>query len=350
MSRTDLPNTPYHDDEIDLFELVATLWRHKWLIIAVTILATIIAALFAFITIKPSYRASATIAAPNVYQVAGLNLGATPITLQPEQISFTEESLMPLSTQNVFELLSNVAQSPKVQQDFFVQLKNNEKYRDVKGSLSVELAKIDKQLQKEITTIPLIISSESAQAEDSYTITNSYLDYLNAVAADLLLKDRQAELDALKANLSRQLQSLERVLEKERLYQIAALKNSYQTAEKLNLTLPTGNGEDPYLLGTEILAAKIAFLENQKGIYGDHPKYNELTAKIDAIESFTLPKAEAVKTYSVTQSASMPTAPVPTKKKLIIIIGFLLGGMLGVMIVLLREAIRNYKIRKAAEA
>lgn len=342
MSRTDLPNTSYHhDDEIDLFELVATLWRHKWLIIAVTILATIIAALFAFITIKPSYRASATIAAPNVYQVAGLNLGATPITLQPEQISFTEESLMPLSTQNVFELLSNVAQSPKVQQDFFAQLQEENRGHSLQGNLSIEA---------DGKSSTLTISAQGPNAEDSYTITNSYLDYLNAVAADLLLKDRQAELDALKANLSRQLQSLERVLEKERLYQIAALKNSYQTAEKLNLTLPTGNGEDPYLLGTEILAAKIAFLENQKGIYGDHPKYNELTAKIDAIESFTLPKAETVKTYSVTQSASMPTAPVPTKKKLIIIIGFLLGGMLGVMIVLLREAIRNYKIRKAAEA
>ncbi|OYQ80591.1 hypothetical protein B9T19_04945 [Ignatzschineria sp. F8392] len=342
MSRTDLPNTSYHhDDEIDLFELVATLWRHKWLIIAVTILATIIAALFAFITIKPSYRASATIAAPNVYQVAGLNLGATPITLQPEQISFTEESLMPLSTQDVFELLSNVAQSPKVQQDFFAQLQEENRGHSLQGNLSIEA---------DGKSSTLTISAQGPNAKDSYTMTNSYLNYLNAVAADLLLKDRQAELDALKANLSRQLQSLERVLEKERLYQIAALKNSYQTAEKLNLTLPTGNGEDPYLLGTEILAAKIAFLENQKGIYGDHPKYNELTAKIDAIESFTLPKAEAVKTYSVTQSASIPTAPVPTKKKLIIIIGFLLGGMLGVMIVLLREAIRNYKIRKAAEA
>lgn len=248
---------------------------------------------------------------------------------------------MPLSTQDVFELLSNVAQSPKVQQDFFAQLQEENRGHSLQGNLSIEAD--DK-------SSTLTISAQGPNAEDSYTMTNGYLDYLNAVAADLLLKDRQAELDALKANLSRQLQSLERVLEKERLYQIAALKNSYQTAEKLNLTLPTGNGEDPYLLGTEILAAKIAFLENQKGIYGDHPKYNELTAKIDAIESFTLPKAEAVKTYSVTQSASMPTAPVPTKKKLIIIIGFLLGGMLGVMIVLLREAIRNYNIRKAAEA
>lgn len=340
MSRTDLPNTPYHDDEIDLFELIATLWHHKWLIIAVTIVATIIAALFAFITIKPSYRSSATIAPPNVYQVAGLNLGATPITLLPEQITFTEESLMPLSTHDIFELLSSVAQSPQVQNDFFAQLKHENRGHALQGNLSIEA---------DGKNPTLTIATQGPNAEDSYTMTNSYLDYLNAVAADLLLKDRQAELDALKANLSRQLQSLERVLEKERLYQISVLKNSYQTAEKLNLTLPTGNGEDPYLLGTEILAAKIAFLENQKGNYGNHPKYNELTAKIDAIESFTLPKAEALQTYSVTQSASIPTAPVPTKKKLIIIIGFLLGGMLGVIIVLLKEAIRNYKIRKAAE-
>ena len=337
---SDLPNTPYHDDEIDLFELVATLWRHKWLIIAVTIVATIIAALFAFITIKPSYRSSATIAPPNVYQVAGLNLGATPITLLPEQITFTEESLMPLSTQDVFELFSNVAQSPKVQQDFFAQLQEENRGHSLQGNLSIEA---------DGKNPTLTIATQGPNTEDSYTITNSYLDYLNAVAADLLLKDRQAELDALKANLSRQLQSLERVLEKERLYQISVLKNSYQTAEKLNLTLPTGNGEDPYLLGTEILAAKIAFLENQKGNYIDNLSHNILVEHLETLQAFTLPKAESLQIYNVTQSASMPTAPVPTKKKLIIIIGFLLGGMLGVMIVLLREAIRNYKIRKAAE-
>lgn len=341
MSRTDLPNTSYHhDDEIDLFELVATLWRHKWLIIAVTILATIIAALFAFITIKPSYRASATIAAPNVYQVTGLNLGATPITLQPEQISFTEESLMPLSTQDVFELLSNVAQSPKVQQDFFAQLQEENRGHSLQGNLSIEA---------DGKSSTLTISAQGPNAKDSYTMTNSYLNYLNAVVADLLLKDRQAELDALKANLSRQLQSLERVLEKERLYQIAALKNSYQTAEKLNLTLPTGNGEDPYLLGTEILAAKIAFLEKQKDQYGDNQRHNELTAKIDALQAFTLPEADNLEVYTLSQSAALPTVPLPTKKKLIIIIGFLLGGMLGAAIVLLREAIRNYKARKVAE-
>lgn len=341
MSRTELPSTPsYHDDEIDLFELIATLWRHKWLIIAVTIVATIIAALFAFITIKPSYRSSATIAPPNVYQVAGLNLGATPITLLPEQITFTEESLIPLSTQDIFEFLSDVAQSPQVKNDFFAQLEQENRGDALQGNLSIEA-----DGKKPILTI----TTQGPNAKDSYTITNSYLDYLNDVAADLLLKDRQAELDALKANLSRQLQSLERVLEKERLYQIAALKNSYQTAEKLNLTLPTGNGEDPYLLGTEILAAKIAFLENQKGNYIDNLSHNILVEHLETLQAFTLPKAEALQTYSVTQSASIPTAPVPTKKKLIIIIGFLLGGMLGVAIVLLREAIRNYKIRKAAE-
>ncbi|GGZ85493.1 hypothetical protein GCM10007161_16770 [Ignatzschineria indica] len=317
-----------------------TLWRHKWLIIAVTILATIIAALFAFITIKPSYHASATIAAPNVYQVTGLNLGATPITLQPEQISFTEESLMPLSTQDVFELLSNVAQSPKVQQDFFAQLQEENRGHSLQGNLSIEA---------DGKSSTLTISAQGPNAKDSYTMTNSYLNYLNAVAADLLLKDRQAELDALKANLSRQLQSLERVLEKERLYQIAALKNSYQTAEKLNLTLPTGNGEDPYLLGTEILAAKIAFLEKQKDQYGDNQRHNELTAKIDALQAFTLPEADNLEVYTLSQSAALPTVPLPTKKKLIIIIGFLLAGMLGAAIVLLREAIRNYKARKVAE-
>ncbi|PWD86171.1 LPS O-antigen chain length determinant protein WzzB [Ignatzschineria cameli] len=342
MSRTDLTNTPaYHDDEIDLFELIATLWRHKWLIIATTILGTLIAGLFTFLTIKPSYRASATITPPNVYQIAELNLGATPITLLPEQVAFSADTLMPLTTQDVFDLLTSVAQSPRVQSDFFTQLQQEDQNGSLQGNLTVDVD--DKKSA-------LTISSQGPVAEDTEVIATRYLNYLDHVTADILLKDRQAEIHALEANLTRQLKSLERVLEKERLYQIAALENSYQTAEKLNLTLPTGNGEDPYLLGTEILAAKIAFLEKQKGQYGDNQRHNELTAKIDALQAFTLPEADNLEVYTLSQSAALPTAPLPTKKKLIIIIGFLLGGMLGVVIVLLREAIRNYRARKAAEA
>lgn len=60
---TPTPNQPYsptHDDEIDLFELFQTLWEEKVLIVLITLVCTIAAALYAF-TAQPQYSVSMTL-------------------------------------------------------------------------------------------------------------------------------------------------------------------------------------------------------------------------------------------------------------------------------------------------
>jgi len=54
---------PQGDDEIDLVELWLMLWRRKWLIIGITALATLVAALITTFVIQPEYKATATIRA-----------------------------------------------------------------------------------------------------------------------------------------------------------------------------------------------------------------------------------------------------------------------------------------------
>ena len=77
-------------------------------------------------------------------------------------------------------------------------------------------------------------------------------------------------------------------------------------------------------------------------------QHNLLTAKLASYEAFKLPAVEDVVMYNISQTASLPGAPIKPNKKLIVVIGFLLGGMLAVMFVLLRQAIRNYQLRSKA--
>lgn len=61
-----------YDDEIDLVELIANLWKEKWVIAASTLLITIIGGVYAF-TSTPIYRASAQIQTPSSGDLAELN-------------------------------------------------------------------------------------------------------------------------------------------------------------------------------------------------------------------------------------------------------------------------------------
>ena len=82
------PNT--NNDEIDLFELIITLWKSKGLIIGITFLSTVIAGLIAFFVISPEYKATTIVTQPQPYQIESLNMGIAqaaseknPITVEP---------------------------------------------------------------------------------------------------------------------------------------------------------------------------------------------------------------------------------------------------------------------------
>jgi LPS O-antigen subunit length determinant protein (WzzB/FepE family) len=70
-------NTPieqpnrYPDDEIDLFELVESLWQQKWFIAVITAIALVLGTIFAFVS-TPTYKATAQIQRPLPYTVTPL--------------------------------------------------------------------------------------------------------------------------------------------------------------------------------------------------------------------------------------------------------------------------------------
>ena len=107
----------HNDDEIDLFELVVTLWRSKGVIIAITLLCTILAGLVAFFVIKPTYQAEAMISEPNTYQIAALNRG---IILLPEESS-NDQAVKKLSTEDFIKPLTQSLNSMGVQRQFFTE-------------------------------------------------------------------------------------------------------------------------------------------------------------------------------------------------------------------------------------
>lgn len=79
-------------------------------------------------------------------------------------------------------------------------------------------------------------------------------------------------------------------------------------------------------------------------------KIAELNIAQLKIENQILPHLATLEIVAVDEKAIAPLAPIKPNKKLITLIGFLLGGILGVILVLLQESIRNRRAGKEAKA
>lgn len=327
----------HNDDEIDLFELVVTLWRSKGVIIAITLLCTILAGLVAFFVIKPTYQSRMVAVKPETYQVTALN---------PIFISFSDEknelssnlTLPQLTPEHLLNTLKNTMQSPQTLNRFFASIKeHDDRIASASGAIAASMK-----------DNALTISTTGKNAEDTYLLTEAFLEYSQIEATKLALKNRQAELDSLKSALKRDITNIESALNTQNIYNLNELKNAYTIAQNLDIKKPLANIQDMYQLGTDVLQEKIRFAESTLDNYSQNMQHNLLTAKLASYEAFKLPAVEDVVMYNISQTASLPGAPIKPNKKLIIIIGFLLGGMLSVMLVLLRQAIRNYQLRSKA--
>lgn len=346
MSRTELPSTPsYHDDEIDLFELIATLWRHKWLIIGITILATLLAGVIAFFVMKPSYQSQATITPPNQYQITALNSGI--VLLQADQKVST------VSPDQAYNTLIQTLGATDLQRQFFREsylprYQDDPKVED--NQRGFEKFQKSLSIQKATDNNNRNISVTNENPQEAYELLNEFLQFANDKAKTLLLENRKAEISTMVSNIENTLQGMQIEMDAQTNFELSELKNAYETAEALEMTTPMEKPTELYQQGTHALASKIKFLEAQKENYSRNNRYNTLAMMLDSYKAIQLPSADQFSTFTFNALPEVPEIPTKPNKKLIVIIGFLLGGMLGVIIVLLREAIRNYKIRKAAEA
>ena len=94
-------------NEIDLIALARGLWGQKWLILAVTLLVTVGAAAYAYLS-KPVYQAQLFIMPPTQNGIAELNYGRGKST-----------ELDPYSIKHVYDVFARNLQGESLRQTFF---------------------------------------------------------------------------------------------------------------------------------------------------------------------------------------------------------------------------------------
>lgn len=424
------------NDEIDLFELIAELWKEKIVIGAAALLFGVLAVLYALIA-TPVYKVETIVDPISDNKIQELNIPGV-YSLSPTKAlrdvanqlnSYTFRYGFYKNHPELFPELAGVDEQkreqffkkfdaanikiamPKVEGDDTNLNDRNILRLEVTYSKNngVDIANqliqsaILKEKENIAETLEVIIREKTRNLERDIEIAR--VGYQTSKEASIARLEESDELQRIQ--LEDELVVLREALKKNRENRIKVLDEAIAVAERLNIRKPTSptsladrntevvdiqqpsgniirtevNSSQPplYFMGTEALTAekeilqaresddftsvRIVEIEKQLRLLESNRKieilknrqeedlfleelagYHKSLAKLQNIDL----DLDQIDIVEIDEYAIEPLSPIKPKKKLIVIIGFLLGGMLGVGAALVRIVIRNRKAASAA--
>lgn len=327
-------------DEIDLIELVRGLWAQKWLILGVTLLVTVGAGFYAFLS-KPVYEAKLFIMPPTQNDIAELNYGRGKST-----------ELDIYSIKYVYDVFARNLQGESLRQKFF-----NEVYLP-SLSEAERMGALDRLYER--FSRELAIKGPGKGTPDRFSITvqgvdpvkatewaRSYVQRASEAAESELVKNVTAEASVRARNLEQRIVSLRENAQRVREDRIQQLREALKIAESIGLTSPainstaavditveTGNKMD-YQRGSKALAAEINALESRSSDDAFIKDLRSLQMRYSFYRKLNI-DAESISVYRQDGSVEVPESPIKPRKGLILIIGFVAGTVLGLLIAAIR--------------
>ena len=428
----------FHDDEIDLFELVEGLWRQKWLIVGITAGSAVLAVV-ALLLMSPTYESKGFLRSPlssvlapvtaaqrELFAMQAVNDSTIEVEIASPQSALNrvgqELNSLDLRRQVLDANLNAVFEEPPESE----QALNTLFLDSFSPAINVAAPKLDVKTQD---NNQLSVTFSHIRPDVSATVVNALIDSAHESARAGLLEELQTEiavmLEALRGRLARVMdnQSLQDVDEvarlreeeqlkrlqlqdqiaalrdtaaKERADEIARLEEALKIAKNLDIDEPTsltalsqrqtGPGgsvavtadlsadKDPdYLRGTRILEAELtalrlrksddqnitllrgleeelALLDNNRQVEvlesrKDYAAFTEsahdLRSQISQLEALLVADYSTVALTRVDQRALVPAYPIKPRKMLILAAAIVAGGMLGVLVALIRNVARS---------
>jgi chain length determinant protein (polysaccharide antigen chain regulator) len=327
-------------DEIDLIELVRGLWAQKWLILGVTLLVTVGAGLYAFLS-KPVYEAKLFIMPPTQNDIAELNYGRGKST-----------ELNIYSIKYVYDVFARNLQGESLRQKFF-----NEVYLpsldedERKGALDRLYERFSRELAirgpGKGTPDRFSITVQGVDPVQATEWARNYVQRASEAAESELIKNVTAEASVRARNLEQRIVSLRENAQRVREDRIQQLREALKVAESIGLTTPainstaavditveTGNKMD-YQRGSKALAAEINALESRSSDDAFIKDLRSLQMRYNFYHKLNI-DPEGLSVYRQDGSVEVPQSPIKPNKVLIVILGFIAGFVLGGLIAFVR--------------
>lgn len=337
-----------HSDEIDLFELIADLWKEKWIIISTTLIAGVIAVAYALLA-TPIYQSQAEVLPPYVSQITALNKGA--FHANNKEDDEVKNVFERFSREDVYDFYLKALESKEYKSYFVNTLNTNKTLIDsVVGDQSIRVPSI-----KKVNNERYQITVTHSNPQMAQQLVNEYAILAGEWAKTRVIADRKAEVDSILDNIELELEMYQKQIDLAQKAEIKELKEGLYIAEKLGIESPmTPEGKATkegaayvdqnllYMRGSKALTAQIEVLERRGIDVLLLPELRELTVKHEFFKSIEFDE-DKISLYNLDAPAELPEKPIKPKKKLVVLIGGLVGFMLGGMIALVRIAMRNRK-------
>lgn len=327
-------------DEIDLIELVRGLWAEKWLIVGITLLVTVGAAAYAFLS-KPVYEAELFIMPPTQNGIAELNYGRGKST-----------ELDTYSIKHVYDVFARNLQGESLRQAFFneIYLPSLEESQR-RGALDRLYERFSREL---------VIKGPGKSTPDRFSVAvqgsdpiratewaKAYVARASEAAESELIKNVTTEASVKARNLEQRIISLREAAQRIREDRIQQLREALKIAESIGLTTSTinssaavditvdaGNKMD-YQRGSKALAAEIKALESRTSDDAFISDLRSLQMRYNFYRKLNI-DPERISVYRQDGNVEVPASPIKPRKALILIIGFAAGLVLAGFLALIR--------------
>jgi len=348
--------------EINLIDIVLLLLRRKKIILGVTIVVVCLGLLNAF-------------SQQRVYQVETILLYPTPESIQPLNV-FEKTSV---ESGNIFATFMGNINSRTLKKHFFDEFRILDAYSQKLGKARnmEETNKLFEGFSKAIKVIenkqlqPIHITFEGTDKEKIGYWLDSYIQLANEETSNQLVRDLQATIDSQIKNLKINISSRRSISKQRRTDDLKRLQEAYQVAselgihehlfvpkfnnsnaetltaelnkqnfsEKLNIinkSVSSSGGLSDYMKGTKVLSAEINALKNRKSDDIHISGLRDLQEQLSRLEAIVIDK-DKLQTVTIDKKATESIKPVRPKRKSIVIMSFLLGGLLGVFVAFMVE-------------
>ncbi len=344
---------PVYEDEISLVDIVNVLLRRKKLILGITAVTVCIGLLYAF-------------SQQRVYQVETILLPPSFEDIQPLNVLSSSN----VNSSNVFASFISNVNSRKLRQAFFNNFKIIETLSDKSSQILTDKDNNDlfEGFSNSIKVKGSQITLESVHKEKMGEWLDSFVEMANQTTISQLVKNLQATIDSRIKSLKIQISSKRSIYKQRREDELGRLEEAYQIAKELGIrdhlfvpnvdgtfnravsaeldsiskSLSNENNLSIYMKGTKVLQAEINALKNRKSDDIHITGLRDLQEQLTRLEAIKIEK-DKLQTVIVDKKAIVNVEPIRPKRKLIVILSLILGGMLGIFAVFIMEFISNFK-------
>lgn len=354
------------NDEIDLRDLFAALWQGKWTIVLCTVLFVVVAVMYA-LTAQQWWSAKATVTQPELKQIVAFQQkvkqyqSVFDLYQEDGAIIVSRELDDLINPATIFQRFARAFNANDNKKHFMQsnpiflaikqqQLKVNENNEidDVQARFYQEwYGKIMAQEVDKKQAGDYYLSFQSVDKSSSLTLLSAYIEFINQILNQKLTDDLNSKLMIKYNQLNQQYSSLQQQTQLRLQVELARAQQAFTIAEAANIREPVQSLNEEKLfaisIGSKALQAKVDALKSMTDLSVFEPRLALLQSQVQQIERLGKTKSAQIQGYFHLEQPKAAFSRDEPKRALIAVLGTLLGGMLGVVIVLVRFAFREEK-------